>query len=422
MKRVAVLNSQSVDVLFEENWHETAPKCPHGPTLLFETFTRGNAVARRHYGCSASRNKAECNKFTTTAVNLPTYKQVTACKIKTFCVTCQVFILKKEDVRAHKKHLVKKLDSEAQFANPSKFLLEAAKNNQFKAQYFLTDQTLAVLFKEVCRLEYTHLICIGMPRLHEAVQSLKSDRVKSFFLDIDERYTMFWPKDVFARFNMFNHYFFDDHGENSLKKFIGEKGKFLIVTDPPFGGRIDCLDQTFQWISSSRKKLINLEEKLDIMMIFPYYTEKKITEVMNGFEMSDYVFQYDNHKKFHSKSSPVRMFTNICLKTIVLPTDQGYRFCKSCSKYVLNQNRHCVKCNTCPSKNGRPYVHCDKCGFCVKPNQTHCVKCGMCRLKTGHECLGKMELKCHICGDKNHRRKFCPHRIEPTKSKKPKLE
>jgi len=44
---------------------------------------------------------------------------------------------------------------------------------------------------------------------------------------------------------MFNHYLFDKAGQESLKSFFLDcstnKGNLAIVTDPPFGGLVDCI-------------------------------------------------------------------------------------------------------------------------------------------------------------------------------------
>jgi len=58
---------------------------------------------------------------------------------------------------------------------------------------------------------------------------------------------MFWSKERFARFNMFNRFFFDEHGEDQLKEFIGsckKKTKLAIVLDPPFGGLVTTVGRS----------------------------------------------------------------------------------------------------------------------------------------------------------------------------------
>ena len=58
---------------------------------------------------------------------------------------------------------------------------------------------------------------------------------------------MFWAKNKFARFNMFNRYFFDEHGESELTAFIQsckKKTKLAIVLDPPFGGLVTTVGRS----------------------------------------------------------------------------------------------------------------------------------------------------------------------------------
>ncbi|OBS58197.1 hypothetical protein A6R68_10676, partial [Neotoma lepida] len=58
------------------------------------------------------------------------------------------------------------------------------------------------------------------------------------------------------------------------------------------------------------------------------------------------------HGKTGRKQSPVRIFTNIPPNKIILPTEEGYRFCSLCQRYVSRENQHCVHCKSCTSKPG----------------------------------------------------------------------
>ncbi|KAB5555843.1 hypothetical protein PHYPO_G00038820 [Pangasianodon hypophthalmus] len=125
--------------------------------------------------------------------------------------------------------------------------------------------------------------------------------------------------------------------------------------------------------------------------------------------MLDYQVDYDNHPLYKHgttgrKQSPVRLFTNLCPKDIVLPKEEGYRFCSICERYVSAENRHCPDCNACTSKNGRPWRHCAECGKCVKPSWRHCSSCGRCVLPD-HRCG---QTGCYNCGDPGHKHKACP--------------
>ncbi|KAA0725201.1 Zinc finger CCHC domain-containing protein 4 [Triplophysa tibetana] len=99
-----------------------------------------------------------------------------------------------------------------------------------------------------------------------------------------------------------------------------------------------------------------------MIWIFPYFFESRILECFPSFSMLDYQVDYDNHAlykhgKTGRKQSPVRLFTNLSPKDIILPADEGYRFCSICERYVSAGNKHCPRCNTCPSKHGDIVPH-----------------------------------------------------------------
>ena len=91
--------------------------------------------------------------------------------------------------------------------------------------------------------------------------------------------------------------------------------------------------------------------------------------------------EYVNHRAFKSgggagkKGSPVRIFTNLPLSELALPSSEGYRLCGECEAWVSAANRHCSKCGRCTSKDGSRYSHCDACQRCVKPSWRHCPNC-----------------------------------------------
>lgn len=130
-----------------------------------------------------------------------------------------------------------------------------------------------------------------------------------------------------------------------------------------------------------------------------------------SFCMLDYQVDYDNHAlykhgKTGRKQSPVRIFTNIPPNKIILPSEEGYRFCSLCQRYVSRENQHCVHCNSCTSKDGRKWSHCFFCKKCVKPSWIHCNTCNRCALPD-HSCLGPKD-GCFICGSLDHKRSNCP--------------
>eukprot|EP00064_Thunnus_orientalis_P015170 superscaffoldBa00002763_g15220 len=230
-------------------------------------------------------------------------------------------------------------------------------------------------------------------------------------LETQRGYAQFYSQDEFCHYNMFNHHFFN--GEAFLRQSDGEK--VVMVADPPFGGLVKPLANSFSLISQTWKKLQSSDcSNVDMPMIwiFPYFFEPRILECLPSFIMLDYQIDYDNHPlykhgKTGRKQSPVRLFTNISPRDIVLPKEEGYRLCSVCERYVWSLNKHCAKCNVCPSKDGREWKHCSECGKCVKPYHP----CGHSQGKEG----------CFNCGSLEHKRKGCPlkdsHRINNHRSK-----
>ncbi|XP_036056236.1 rRNA N6-adenosine-methyltransferase ZCCHC4 [Onychomys torridus] len=121
---------------------------------------------------------------------------------------------------------------------------------------------------------------------------------------------------------------------------------------------------------------------------------------------------YDNHTLYKHgkrgrKQSPVRIFTNIPPNKIILPAEEGYRFCSLCQRYVSLENQHCMHCNSCTSKDGRKWSHCFLCQKCVKPSWVHCSTCNRCALPD-HSCAGPRD-GCFVCGALDHKRSNCPN-------------
>lgn len=230
------------------------------------------------------------------------------------------------------------------------------------------------------------------------------------------RYCQFYGQDEFCRYNMFNHHFFDD--EEAVTFFQGflreeEGAKVVMITDPPFGGLVKPLANSFSQMSITWRIQNKVSDagQMPMIWIFPYFFESRILECFPSFSMLDYQVDYDNHPlykhgKTGRKQSPVRLFTNLSPKDIALPEDEGYRFCSVCERYVSAGNKHCPKCDTCPSKDGREWKHCDECGRCVKPSWRHCSSCGHCALPD-HPC-GQSQTGCFNCGSQKHKLRACP--------------
>ncbi|XP_047654896.1 rRNA N6-adenosine-methyltransferase ZCCHC4 isoform X3 [Phacochoerus africanus] len=238
-----------------------------------------------------------------------------------------------------------------------------------------------------------------------------------------ERYSQFYMEDSFCHYNMFNHHFFDGKAALDVcRTFLQEdKGEGVImVTDPPFGGLVEPLAVTFKKLIAMWKEgqsQDNGHKELPIFWIFPYFFEARICQFFPSFCMLDYQVDYDNHALYKHgkrgrKQSPVRIFTNIPPNKIVLPIEEGYRFCSLCQRYVSVENQHCEHCNSCTSKDGRKWNHCFLCKKCVKPSWIHCNTCSHCALPD-HSCQGPKD-GCFICGELDHKRSTCPN-ISTTK-------
>lgn len=428
-----------------------APCCPHGPTLLFEKTCGGGAKGRRFYACSACRDRKDCKFFqwedekVSEARQLarelenkskkPPFTQKEYCSRfkkfeslpqheKKFCEECQMLLLPKEH-EAHSSHRCAAVTN-AQLRRPS-VLLRPLDNKKSNAQYLFTDRSTHFLLNTLAGLGYRKVLCVGTPRLHELIkiQNLekKEESMKSLLLDIDFRYGQFYSQEEFCHYNMFNHHFFGGEASKSvLQSFLSESDgdKVVLVADPPFGGLVKPLANSFSLISQTWSSLQSSgtdgdKAEMPMIWIFPYFFEPRIIECLPSLIMLDYQVDYDNHPlykhgKTGRKQSPVRLFTNISCRDIVLPKEEGYRFCSVCERYVWSLNKHCSKCNVCPSKDGREWKHCSVCEKCVKPSWKHCEGCGRCAL-LDHPCgLSDGQQGCFNCGSSKHKRKACPHK------------
>ncbi|XP_063165987.1 rRNA N6-adenosine-methyltransferase ZCCHC4 isoform X3 [Candoia aspera] len=333
-----------------------APECPHGPTLLFTRILQGKEKGRRFYACSACRGRKDCNFF------------------------------QWEDEKI----------SEARLSARRRY-------------------------NETHRPSKTH--ADNVKRLHELIQLEASPKgkisMKSLLLDIDFRYSLFYPEEDFCHYNMFNHCFFAGEAASRVcEEFLQQdQGRDVVmVADPPFGGLVEALASSFQKLTamwSPAKGADSANKELPILWIFPYFFESRILEFFPSFTMLDYQVDYDNHALYKHgkkgrKQSPVRIFTNLSPSSIVLPAEEGYRFCSVCQRYVSSENQHCDICNSCTSKDGRHWAHCNLCKKCVKPSWIHCSICDRCAIPS-HPCK-EAHSGCFICGEATHKRTACPNR------------
>lgn len=416
---------------------DLAPYCPHGPTLLFERYYAADKPPRQFYACAVHRNRKGCQFFhwkdqaiseEKRAFYLSRFKEHQAKEkeqwpekstetlqkktdhIVHFCLDCsKLFSADKACQHSSDSHVTKEV-SDSELARPSQLLFPHS-DNKSHAQYFFSDRTLSFLSAEIQRHGYTHLISLGTPTLHETITN--AGLCECFLLDIDRRYAQFYTPDVFQQYNIFNAFFYSEEGGESLHCFIksAASGKLLVAVDPPFGGLVKAfrLGITKIWDMAGTD--------LETILFFPYFNENHVLEIFPSFTMLDYQVVYSNHRHYSketqqnsdnkTKPSPVRIFTNLSLPALDLPSDEGYWFCDSCTRYVCQHNKHCDECGACTSKDGRPYRHCSECGFCVKAGRVHCQKCGRCE-SLNHSCKTKSLTGCHICGELGHKRRTCP--------------
>lgn len=390
------------------------PVCIHGPTLLFQT-TDNN----KYFSCSSCRLRKDCNFFmtyenwiknktqnkthshskamqkfskqTSKYIYNKSMNEVNKSK-RFFCTNCSLLLLSEQQLDEHKSHEIISNISRKQLQNPTK-LLNSLTDNSFEAQYLFSTETKKFLVNDIIKKNnYKSVISIGCPTIHEYIECLKSElNINSILLDIDERLQQFYSPQKYLKFNLFNNYFFDGlKAEKTFEKFINDspKGSLILIIDPPFGGLIEAIAKTINKISEMWRKsnqILSDNQLIPMMLLFPYFNEKRITTSMPSLSMSDYMVNYENHNKFKQESgrkfgSPVRLFTNIELSSIVLPQNEGYYYCDYCLKYVHKNNSHCFECESCTAKDGKPYKHCYTCKRCVKNTWSHCIQCGYCHL------------------------------------------
>ncbi|XP_077157617.1 rRNA N(6)-adenosine-methyltransferase ZCCHC4 [Paroedura picta] len=423
-----------------------APHCPHGPALLFAKIRQGKEEGRRFYACSACRERKDCSFFQwedekvsearrlaqekynqsrqpafSHAQNVERYKEFIVLPLweRKFCQECQQLVLPPERI-THAGHCLLDDVSVAQLRRPSQ-LLRPLENKKTNAQYLFADRSCQFLLDVVVALGFKRVLCLGTPRLHELIKLRSSQEqkspIRSLLLDIDFRYSQFYTEEEFCHYNMFNHYFFGgEAARGTCQEFLQqEKGnEVIMVADPPFGGLVEALAFAFRQLMAMSEQTgctDAVSKELPIFWMFPYFFESRILEFFPSFRMLDYQVDYDNHAlykygKTGRKQSPVRIFTNLSPQLIVLPVEEGYRFCCICQRYVSSENQHCEMCNSCTSKDGRRWRHCFLCKTCVKPSWVHCRVCDRCALPS-HSCKDT-EAGCFVCGAGDHKRTACP--------------
>lgn len=426
------------------------PFCPHGPALLFSKYDIQSGQEKRFFACSAFRDRKICPFFQWEDAKVSSetiaarekdrktkqpqfthkqfrerfheFKQLRRFE-RNLCITCGLLLLPHEIAKHDiEGHAIKRSVSDQILMKPTE-LFAPLDNKKTYAQYWFSDTTVEFVISTLKRLHYSHVICVGCPRIHEAIlaepQEDSSLKLSSLLLDLDHRYFQMYSPQEFCRYNMFNHYFFcGEESKEIFEKFITEdpEKRVAMVIDPPFGGMVEALASSISKIEKMWQKVSGFtsEKHLPAFWFFPYFMEKRIIESCPSFSMLDYKVEYDNHVLFSGKTgrkqgSAVRIFTNVAPAEIVLPSDKGYWYCKTCKRYSGKENLHCSICDACTTKDGRTYVHCEKCGRCVKPSRVHCDTCNICDTPD-HQCGQVKSTGCHICGEMDHKRRDCPNK------------
>ncbi|XP_027215045.2 rRNA N6-adenosine-methyltransferase ZCCHC4 [Penaeus vannamei] len=432
-----------VDVII--NNIDNNPACSHGPTVLFERF-QSNGRSRQYYACSACRDRKDCSffhwadeKFSKTKRDLwdkfikdseskDTEEELSRSlnevlsvlpSERIYCASCSTLLT----IARRSKHkactLITPL-TDIQLTQPSSFLppRESAKK---EAQYLFASSSVNVIINMLVKIQAKRVLCVGAPRIYEAIAMSEKLEMSALMLDIDERFQSFFKPQSFLRYNMFNHYFFDGKkAKETYQNFIAEKEKLVLVSDPPFGGRMELLAHNMKRIEQDWRTARHLDpqEQLPVLFIFPYFMEPQVLHNLSDFVMLDYQIDYDNHPLYSSgpksmkNGSAVRVYVNQPASLFSFPESEGYHYCKPCNRWVFNNNKHCKKCKGCMSKDGRTYRHCDQCMKCVKPSWLHCTECSRCQPQD-HKCKsqgvnGSSKTICHICGGSDHKRTDCP--------------
>ncbi|XP_062525867.1 rRNA N6-adenosine-methyltransferase ZCCHC4 isoform X1 [Bombyx mori] len=404
--------SAPVEVVIEDVTNH--PLCMHGPTLLF------SSEKGRYFACSSCRNKKDCTvhiseedwlKENVKKRNekyyslIPTinknqawnnFAEVRSRPVsdRAYCNTCQELYIVSKTKKHGKDHRVITPLMDEQLKQPSSWL-PLLENDAVEAQYLFTKKSAGTVLGILKNNSIRNILCIGTPTVHEAAQAHPD--FNSILLDYDKRYHVFHPPDKYIWYNMFNNYMFNaNDDEKLLKKFFKKSrdGGICVVVDPPFGGRVEPLAKTLRELTDMYNKICEKDDTLlPVLWAFPYFSEPYITNMLPEIIMHDYQVEYENHKKFQTKTktgrkygSPVRFYTNLPLITIDLSNDKNYKFCDKCKYWVSVTNNHCNKCKECTSKNGMTYRHCNICKRCVKPTFFHCQQCERCCQEKEHVC------------------------------------
>ncbi|XP_063844906.1 rRNA N6-adenosine-methyltransferase ZCCHC4-like isoform X2 [Scylla paramamosain] len=360
------------------------PACVHGPTVVFERFLQDGST-RRFYACAACRDRKDC-----------------------------AFFLWADQTLSHtKRRLWADLYTAAWSKIPHRERykkLKAVRRAAAGDRVYCKTCCVLLLASE----RESHLSCSLTTPLTDT--QLAQPSTCSFF-----------PPESFLHYNMFNHHLFGGTAaHDTYLSFLAANEKLVLVSDPPFGGRMELLAHTLHTIEADWRTAAALDPQatLPVFLVFPYFLEAQVVASLPTLAMMDYQVDYDNHPiyskgpKGMKHGSAVRVFTNQPLHALPLPGEEGYRWCEPCRRWVHHANAHCEVCRACTSKDGRTYKHCDECERCVKPAWVHCATCGGCR-PPDHQC-STLPLGCYTCGDLDHKHLACPKRKRSVSSRESK--
>ena len=328
---------------------------------------------------------------------------IRAAKNQHFCQTCNCLVVEPDEPGLHNDHTVIKVNYKS-VTNPTS-LLSPLTSNQGNAQFIFSEKSAKFFLDLFSDGAYSHVLCIGTPRIHEIV-STQSKKISSMLLDLDDRFVQFYPPTSFQHYNLSVNYFFEKSGKKYFEKFLKKAKKVAIVVDPPFGAMARVVNDCFEKLKDDIAK-VGGDISISMYWIYPHFLSKHISEVQPSLKMCHFPIEYDNHPVFKAGNnytkSPVRIFTNRPLAEIALSEDD-FRLCKKCVAWVAKDVTHCKKCRGCPAVN-RASRHCDECERCVAVAYRHCNACTGCRPES-HHC--KPPSLCHRCKEPGHKRMECP--------------
>ena len=213
-----------------------------------------------------------------------------------YCTTC-CQIAPTSAARAHAGHATRVLTNE-EYAHPTR-VLTPLNHDATNAQYFFAPESTSTLLSILTGLGLRHIVCVGMPSLHEAIQSRSSPGSSSYLLDVDARFAQFNPPTAFAQYNMFNNHFFNDAEHESFSTFL--RTADAIAIDPPFGGLMPAIAQSIQQLWStgrSKQSGIAPADELPTFLYFPYFLEDKVSSSLPSVRMTDLAVDYANHPTY----------------------------------------------------------------------------------------------------------------------------